>query len=247
MEPCRSAGGSAATLERALVSLALVWLSLAIGAAGCPRLGVDAAVLLAFGLATAGIVATRPRGARSGSPRRVAAGALAGLAAGWASYPAWWSACLLLVLALGLSPGAPREPAIGPGACRLAAVLLAPLFEEPLYRGRLLDAIRPRLGAPATVALTSVLFALPHGEPAAVAATFLVGTGLAAARLAGRSLAVAVGLHAGLNLAALVCGAPPERASLAPGPAAAAGMALLAPATWWLRRAPPGVLARNGA
>src|SRR3990172_1837075 len=44
----------------------------------------------------------------------------------------------------------------------VASVALAPVFEEILYRDRLLLALRARAGTPVAVVVTSVLFALPH-------------------------------------------------------------------------------------
>jgi hypothetical protein len=44
-----------------------------------------------------------------------------------------------------------------------------------------------------------------------VLATSLVGLGLGLLMLAGGSVALCIGLHAGLNLAAVVCGIPPAR------------------------------------
>jgi membrane protease YdiL (CAAX protease family) len=222
-----------AGLAGALAALALVWSALALGAVLRPWLGLDAALLLAFALALGALAATGPV-----RPAARAAPACAlGLAAGFASYPVWLAACVAWVLALGIEPDRPGAQ-LGPSAARcLAELALAPLVEELLYRGRLLPPLRARLGAGPGLALTSALFALPHAEPAPIAACLLVGAGLGALRLASRSLALCVGLHAGLNLAALVSGLPPTRAALDLPWAALAGAGLLAPTTWWLRRA----------
>jgi membrane protease YdiL (CAAX protease family) len=228
--PCHSEPGG---LVGALAALGLVWGALALGALLRPWLGLDAAVLLAFALALGALAAT-------GSVRLAARAAPAcalGLVAGFASYPAWLAACLAWVLALGIEPARPGAQQMPSAARCLAALALAPLVEELLYRGRLLPPLRARLGAGPALALTSALFALPHAEPAPIAACLLVGAGLGALRLASRSLALCVGLHAGLNLAALLSGLPPTRAALDLPAAALAGAGLLVPATWWLRRA----------
>jgi membrane protease YdiL (CAAX protease family) len=236
MEKCRRAAAGDAALGRALAALALAWSALLLGAGARARLGADVAALVAFGLALAALAATRARAAPRRPRARAFGIAVVGLVAGYASLPACWTACLAWVLALGLPLGSPVEPGVGSLAGWTASVLLAPLFEETLYRERLLGGLAVRFGAAPAVALSSALFALPHAEPAAVAATFLVGLGLGALRRASGSLALCVGLHAGLNLAVLACGAPPQRAALDPLPAALAGAALLVPATRGLRR-----------
>jgi membrane protease YdiL (CAAX protease family) len=149
-------------------------------------------------LATALVIATgSPTGLRApGWVRRVGVGVLVGVT----SWPGW-----LLVLSgvfetLGLALPT-RSLALG-SAGWAAALVLAPIFEELLYRERLLAALEARIGAPLAVVLTSVLFALPHVELHAIVATTHVGLLLGAVRVALRSVAPCVGLHAGLNLCA---------------------------------------------
>jgi membrane protease YdiL (CAAX protease family) len=147
---------------------------------------------------------------RRDAPRATGrAGGLAalGAVAGFASYPAW----ILLIgaagAALGLRPTPP--PARPSDPLLLVATLgLAPIFEEVLYRERLLLALRSRIPAVLAVAISSLLFALPHLEPWSMLATSLVGLALGALMLARRSLALCIGLHAGLNLAAFLFGIP---------------------------------------
>jgi hypothetical protein len=196
----------------ALLVLLTAWSLLATQALLAPRVGRPAAVALSFAAATTLVIATRRREPARAPLRAAALGALGALA-GFASFPAWIVLIGLIGSALGLrpvpSPSRPDDPLL------LFAVLgLAPVFEELLYRERLLLALRERIGAGLAVALSSVCFALPHLEPWALLATGCVGVGLGVLMLAGRSLALCIGLHAGLNLAAVVCGIPPARFAL---------------------------------
>jgi len=203
-----------------------VWTLLAAQALLAPGLGRGAAVLISFAAATALVLATRRR--RSGRAPGAAAGLAAlGALAGFASYPVWALAIGTAGLALGLDPvpppPRPRDPLL------LVAVLgLAPVFEELLYRERLLPALRARLGAGVALALSSLLFALPHLEPWPMLATGLIGLALGALRLAGGAVAPCIGMHAGLNLAAILCGIPPSRLALPVSLALPAGAALVA-------------------
>ena len=191
------ASGRASDLSRALALLCAVWLTLIlVPPLVSPRLGGSAALLASFALATAWALADsgrqlRPRGADS-------ARLLLGLVLGAASRPPWIAAIAGLGLALGLEPPSPPAP---PSAALLAAALLAPVFEEVVYRQRLLGALRRRLGVAPAVLLSSGAFAIPHVEPWAVLGSFCVGLGLGAAMCVSGSLALCVGLHAGLNLA----------------------------------------------
>jgi membrane protease YdiL (CAAX protease family) len=126
----------------------------------------------------------------------------------------------------------------------LVAVLgLAPVFEELLYRERLLLALRTRTGALLAVTISSLLFALPHLEPWSVLTTSLVGLALGALMLASGSVALCIGLHAGLNLAAIVCGIPPARFVLPERLALLCGLALLVVAALAARRGHLGEIA----
>ena len=53
-------------------------------------------------------------------------------------------------------------------------IALAPVFEELLYRQRLLDPLRRRVGAAAAVTISSLLFAFPHLSPTRIAQTFVL-------------------------------------------------------------------------
>jgi membrane protease YdiL (CAAX protease family) len=180
----------------ALLLTATVWtLLLAVpgfGAAG--PAATLAALLAALGL----VLATRRR---AGAPRRCEAVLLAA-AAGFLSLPAWLVLLLASGRALGLAapPAPPPAPAGAVGAlCDLA---LGPALEELLYRERLLPALRGALGTPAALAVSSLVFALPHREPWHVLAAAGLGLALGAAFLATRSVGACIAAHAGLNLAA---------------------------------------------
>ncbi len=154
---------------------------------------------------------------------------LLGSVAGWALLPVWLAATWRAGLALGLDGsalGPPLPPGAGGPVPWIAGALLAPAFEEPLYRGHLLRALRPRVGAAGALLASSALFALPHGHPWAVLGAFLGGIGLGAAAGGGRRVALSAGLHGGLNAAVIACGVPALR--WAPPPGLGAAFAALA-------------------
>ncbi len=100
------------------------------------------------------------------------------------------------------------------GALALAYALVgAPVFEELLFRGLGLAALRPRLGTAGAALLTALLFGVLHGaDPQAVPPLFALGLGLAWLRLRSGSLLPPLLLHAANNgivvLALLLEGAP---------------------------------------
>jgi membrane protease YdiL (CAAX protease family) len=180
------------SLPRALALLSLAWAVLLAAARGLePALGPSGATCAAFAAATALCVAARG-GARV-RPRALAL-ALCGAASGFG----------LRACAPGLLPagGAQLDPPLA-----AAAVLLAPVFEEILYRERLIPALAPALGALPAVALSSALFAATHFEPTAALVAFAGGLALGALFQATRSLALCIGCHLGFNLGALAGGA----------------------------------------
>ncbi len=210
----------------ALLVLFTAWSLLATQIWLGPRIGRPAAVALSFGAVTALVVATRRRESEREPARAAALGALGALV-GFVSFPTWILLIGVMGSGLGLRPVPP--PARPDDPLMLLSVLaLAPVFEELLYRERLLLALRERVGAGLAVAISSLCFALPHLEPWAMLATGSVGLGLGALMLARRSLALCIGLHAGLNLAAVVCGIPPSRFALPAALALIAGAVTLA-------------------
>lgn len=84
-----------------------------------------------------------------------------------------------------------------------ALIVVAPLFEEALYRGRLLLALRARASVPLAVTISAAAFALPHFEPLRVLGAFLAGLVLGALFVLERRVSSCVAMHAGFNAAAL--------------------------------------------
>jgi membrane protease YdiL (CAAX protease family) len=251
-----SPGAAACGPQRALWLLAAAWLLIAAGWRAAPWLGTGNAALLSFG-AGACLVwamplrgAAHPAGTRAGVARRAGASrawrrgvlpALLGLAAGYVLFVPWLLATWHAGGALGLDPawlGAPVAPLAGEPSLWIAGVVLAPLFEERLYRGHLLAPLRGRLGATGALAVTSALFALPHLAPWNVLGTFLGGLGLGAFALASGGLVLPIAVHAGLNLAAVSGGVPPVERALPADASLALGAVFLAAALAPWRRAP---------
>jgi hypothetical protein len=79
-----------------------------------------------------------------------------------------------------------------------------------------------------------------------VLATSLVGLALGALMLAGGSVALCIGLHAGLNLAAVVCGIPPARLALPAPIGLLVGAGILAVGLLAARRDRSGTVASVG-
>jgi membrane protease YdiL (CAAX protease family) len=211
--------------------LATVWCLLLLGGVLAPRLGSEAALIVCYAACAGLVLAARPRARAAVS----LAGAALAAAAGFVALPAWLASLWLIGQQLGLPPG-PRTSAVAAGASAwIAHVMLAPLFEELLYRERLLPALRARIGAPLALVLSSALFAAPHLEAWSVLTTFFVGLALGGAFLATGRVELCIAHHMGLNAAVLVCGLPPTRAALAPPLAALVGSALLGLACGWTR------------
>ena len=225
--------------------LAFVWCLLLLGGALAPELGADAARLGSFAACAAVLLLLRASGCGRAPP---CAALLAG-AAGFVALPAWLASVWGLGVVLGLPPAEPPAAAATDACAWLANVALAPLFEELLYRERLLPALRRTLGTPLALLASSALFAAPHAEPWSVLAAFAVGLALGAAFLAAGHVAPCIAYHAGLNAAALGCGVPPTRAALGPLASALAGAVLFALACAWTRRhaaRPCGLAAAEG-
>jgi membrane protease YdiL (CAAX protease family) len=228
----------------ALLLVLTAWSLLAAQALLAPRFGRGAAVAISFAAVTALVLATRRREADRAPGRAAGRAALAALA-GFASYPLWIPLIGALGIGLGLRPAAPPQRPDDP-LLLFATLGLAPVFEELLYRERLLLALRAHVGAGAAVAISSLLFAIPHLDAWAVLATSLVGLALGGLMLAGGSVALCIGLHAGLNLAAAVCGIPPSRLVLPAPLALLGGATFLAAGLLAARRNRSGALASAG-
>lgn len=84
------------------------------------------------------------------------------------------------------------------------AVILAPLLEEALFRGVLLQGLARRYGPRSATVWTAVFFALFHFyNPWQVVPTFFLGVVLAWLVLTTRSLAASIVVHAAFNAASL--------------------------------------------
>lgn len=205
--------------------------------------GADRAPLCGFLAATALVLAIPSRARGRVSRRAWGLLALGGLA-GFAGYPAAIASLSALVGATGWAALGPASPGAGGAAQGAVAILLAPLLEELLYREHLLLALRAAVGAGLAVPIASLFFALPHLAPPAVLASFFAGLLFGIARLLSGSIALCIGVHAGLNTAAFVCGQPPLRWALLVAWSAAVATASLVVATallvWAGRLAPSG-------
>jgi membrane protease YdiL (CAAX protease family) len=251
---------------RELELLAAAWLLIFAGWSAVPWLGLGNAALLSFAVGAWLVWAVPLAGSRRaclgscsagegrgaplarGSLLRGAFVVLLGVAAGYALFVPWLLATWHAGRALGLSLaslGTPFPPLAGEPSLWITGIVLAPLFEERLYRGHLLAALRPRLGAAAALAVTSALFAAPHLAPWNVLGTFLSGLALGALALASGGLALPLGVHAGLNLAALAGGVPPVQLTPSPDVGLAVGTMCLAAAGVWLRRRGDGACAAS--
>lgn len=76
------------------------------------------------------------------------------------------------------------------------ALLVAPLFEETLFRGVLLPVLGPWLGGMGAVLLSAALFAAAHLSLGELIPLFVLGTGLGLLRLRTGRLAASVVMHA---------------------------------------------------
>lgn len=118
----------------------------------------------------------------------------------------------LVVQALVLLPlgaGAPVDDGladvaagVGPGlvlAILLTVVVLAPLWEEAIFRGVLHGGLRRRWPVGVAVLVSAAAFAAVHGVPVLLPYLFTVGVGLAVLREVHRTLWASVLAHAGNN------------------------------------------------
>ena len=86
----------------------------------------------------------------------------------------------------------------------LALVLVAPVTEELLFRGWLLQDLKERYGESRALIWSSALFGLAHLEAAAVLYAALGGLVLGAVALRTKSTLASIAMHAGVNAAALL-------------------------------------------
>jgi membrane protease YdiL (CAAX protease family) len=187
-------------LTSALLLMFAVWAVLASGSILSPLIGQERATLLVFCLAAALVLATRPPSPVRLRPRDAARFGVA-IAVGFAVHPFLCAGIALVGLALGLDPSTATPSGAGGLPLLIAVVVVAPVFEELLYRERLLDAFAATsLGRGGAALLSSALFAVTHLTPWQVLGTFLVGMLLALTRRFSRKISACIGIHAGLNL-----------------------------------------------
>ena len=183
---------SAAEPELAGTLAAVLWVQVAFFGASVVIDDTASATLVAAFLATAiALAVVRPAIASAAVARGIAVGVLC--------------ACGVAAVAPFPVPFSDSGPGSGTGwTWLLAAGLLAPLFEEFLYRGRLLPALRPVLGDFGAVVASSGVAAIAHVRVAAMPAPFALGIVTGALVLRTGSLGLAVGVHMGWNLTWLV-------------------------------------------
>ena len=207
--------------------IALALAGAAIGPAGSGNLtgyAVFDAILLVISFACWRFLdrrkaAATPLAVNRGAAKRALEGAMVG---------ALLVACVVAGLALaGVYDLAPRacspEPLLRFVAGTAGFVALAALFEETLFRGYALFALRELAGGAAAVVVTALLFSVAHqANPGydwmAAANVALVGAVLAAWILAERDVWVAVGAHAGWNAAIVLGAAIPVSGLAIPSP-----------------------------
>lgn len=110
---------------------------------------------------------------------------------------------LLAGSSLGQPGLAPRSTGTSGLAHGLAVVAIAPIFEELLYRERLLGVLRDLWGGLPALLLSSALFALGHMDASVMPIAFAGGLVCGGVMLRTGSLAAVIGLHAGWNLGVL--------------------------------------------
>jgi len=182
------------------VVVVTVWVLLATAPLLTPITGSDRATFLAFIACTALVLGTQTS---FRSPARIslqARGIIAfssALISGWALGPGLGSA----VVSVGLRFGWEPAHLLGPSLIGLiSTLLLAPAFEEILYREQLFNWLQTEYKAPVALLLSSLAFALPHpgafSKLAALAAGLILGT----TRSLSGGLLPCIGVHAGLNV-----------------------------------------------
>jgi len=187
-------------LASALLVMLAVWTILSSGSMFSSLIGEEPATLLVFSCSAALLIVTRrPSLVRPRLPD-VALLALT-VTLGFAGHLPLRAAIALLGFALGLAPIPAAPPGASGSPLLLAVVVAAPVFEELLYRERLLDAIAATpLRTGGAVFLTSALFALTHLTPWQMLGSFLVGVVLALIRRVSGTVTACIGFHVGLNL-----------------------------------------------
>ena len=125
---------------------------------------------------------------------------------GWASPTRiLWGYILIWCISIAIEPLTSILPDsqsnIGSGGWLLvSAVLIAPIFEEYLFRGYIAGAIKYAYGSVAAWLLSSVIFGVAHGQPAVMISATMSGLVLGFYFLRSRSVVIPMILHAMNNL-----------------------------------------------
>lgn len=112
-----------------------------------------------------------------------------------------WGVLFMFATSVVLEPLLNRLPEVpnvyGRGLwAALTLVVMAPLFEEVIFRGVLLESLRVRYGVVAAWILSSVLFGVVHLHPTVAVNAFFMGLILGFVYLATESLWASIFLHA---------------------------------------------------
>lgn len=116
-------------------------------------------------------------------------------------------------------------------AVTTAFVFMSPIMEEALFRGMLLPSLDRRYGAAKALLITSLLFAIIHGRPAAMAYAFAGGLILGAIRLRSGNTVVCIAAHAAINAVPVLL---PQRVVAIPGLNVVSENVLHVPLAWLL-------------
>ena len=106
---------------------------------------------------------------------------------------------------VALLPGMPDYNFLGRGGWALmCTVVFAPVIEEYLFRGVVLESVRAKRGVVAAWCLSSVCFGVAHAMPAQIVATTVIGFVLGYAYLRSGSLMAGIAVHAMNNALAML-------------------------------------------
>ena len=98
--------------------------------------------------------------------------------------------------------GEAPEQVMQGGWLLFSAVIIAPIFEETIFRGYIAGTLRKAYGAVAAWIVSSLLFGLAHGAPSTALTAFFSGLILCYCYMRHRSLVMAILLHAMNNATA---------------------------------------------
>lgn len=129
-------------------------------------------------------------------------------APGWASpirllcgYVLMWAVSIAIEPVAEMLPGS-QDSLGGGGWLVVSAVLIAPLFEEVIFRGYIAGSLRSAYGGVVAWLLSSLLFGLMHMQPSVILTATCGGLVLGYFYLRYRSLVIVIMLHAMNNLTA---------------------------------------------